>query len=42
MALVQKKDNKTLAGVLRTQITIVTHSSPSCFVTLRTHVMRLG
>ena len=32
----------TLVGVLRTQITFVTHSSPSCSVTLRTQVIRLN
>ena len=34
MVLVQNKYKNTLVGVLRTQITFVTHSSPSCYVTL--------
>ena len=34
--LVQNKYKNTIVGVLRTQITFVTHSSPSCYVTLRT------
>ena len=43
MVLVQNKYKNTLVGVLRTQITFVTHSSPSCscHVTLRTQVIRL-
>ena len=41
MVLVQNKYKNTLVGVLRTQITFVTHSSPSCYVTLRTQVIRL-
>ena len=42
MDLVQNKYKNTLVGVLRTQITFVTHSSPSCYVTLRTQVIRLN
>ena len=42
MVLVQNKYNSTLVGVLRTQITFVTHSSPSCYVTLRTQMIRLN
>ena len=42
MVLVQNKYKNTLVGVLRTQITFVTHSSPSCYVTLRTQVIRLS
>ena len=42
MVLVQNKYKNTLVGVLRTQITFVTHSSPSCYVTLRTQVIRLN
>ena len=42
MVLVQNKYKNTLVGVLRTQITFVTHSSPSCYVTLRTRVIRLN
>ena len=42
MVLVQNKYKYTLVGVLRTQITFVTHSSPSCYVTLRTRVIRLN
>ena len=42
MVLVQNKYENTLFGVLRTQITFVTHSSPSCYVTLRTQVIRLN
>ena len=41
MVLVQNKYKNTLVGVLRTQITFVTHSSPSCYVKLRTQVIRL-
>ena len=41
MVLVQNKYKNTLVGV-RTQITFVTHSSPSCYVTLRTQVIRLN
>ena len=41
MVLVQNKCKNTRVGVLRTQITFVTHSSPSCYVTLRTQVIRL-
>ena len=40
--LAQNKYKNTLIGVLRTQITFVTHSSPSCYVTLRTQVIRLN
>ena len=40
MVVVQNEYKNTLGGVLRTQITFVTHSSPSCYVTLRTEVMR--
>ena len=42
MVLVQNKYKYTLVGVLRTQITFVTHSSPSCCVPLRTQVIRLN
>ena len=42
MVLEQNKYKNTLVGVLRTQITFVTHSSPSCYVTLRTQVIRLN
>ena len=42
MVLVQNKYKNTLVGVLRTHITFVTHSSPLCYVTLRTQVMRLN
>ena len=42
MVLVQNKYINTLIGVLRTQITFVTHSSPWCYVTLRTRVIRLN
>ena len=42
MVLVQNKYKNTLVGVLRTQIAFVTHSSPSCYVTLRTQVIRLN
>ena len=42
MVLVQNKYKNTLVGGLRTQITFVTHSSPSCYVTLRTQVIRLN
>ena len=42
MVLVQNKYKNTLFGVLRTKITFVTHSSPSCYVTLRTQVIRLN
>ena len=42
MVLVQNKYKNTLVGVLRTQTTFVTHSSPSCYVTLRTQVIRLN
>ena len=42
MVLVQNKYKNTLVGVLRTQITFVMHSSPSCYVTLRTQVIRLN
>ena len=42
MVLVQNKYKNTLIGVLRTQLTFVTHSSPSCYVTLRTQVIRLN
>ena len=38
MVLVQNKYKSTLVGVLRAQMTFVTHSSPSCYVTLRTQV----
>ena len=41
MVLVQNKYKNTLVGVLRTQITFVMHSSPSCYVTLRTQVIKL-
>ena len=42
MVLEQNKYKNTLVGVLRTQITFVTHSSHSCYVTLRTQVIRLN
>ena len=42
MVLVQNEYKNTLVGVLRTQITFVTHSSPSCYVTLRTQDTRLN
>ena len=42
MVLVQNEYKNTLVGVLRTHITFVTHSSPSCYVTLRTQVIRLN
>ena len=42
MVLVQNKYKNTLVGILRIQITFVTHSSPSCYVTLRTQVIRLN
>ena len=37
--LAQNKYKNTLVGVLRTNITFNTHSSPSCYVTLRTQVI---
>ena len=42
MVLVQNKYKNTLVGVLRTQMTFVTHSSPSCYVTFCTQVIRLN
>ena len=42
MVLVQNKYKNTLIGVLRTQITFITHASHSCYVTLRVHVIRLN
>ena len=42
MVLVQNRYKNTLACVLRTQITFVMHSSPSCYVALRTQVIRLN
>ena len=42
MVLVHNKYKNSLVGVLGTQITFVSHSSPSCYVTLRTHVIRLN
>ena len=42
MVLIQNKYKNTLISILRTQITFVTHSSPSCYVTLRTQVIRLN
>ena len=42
MVLVQNKYKNTLVGVPRTQITFVTHSSPSCYVALSTQVIRLN
>ena len=42
MDLVQNKYKNTFVGVLRTQIIFVTHSSPSCYVTLCTQVIRLN
>ena len=41
-AIIQNKYKNTFVGVLRTHITFVTHSSPSCYVTLRTQVIRLN
>ena len=41
MVLAQNKYKNSLVGVLGTQITLVSHSSPSCYVTLRTQVIRL-
>ena len=40
MVLVQNKYKNTLVGVLRTQITFVTHSSPSCYVMPGLHLQR--
>ena len=42
MVLVQNKYKNTLVSVLRTQTIFVTHSSPSCYVTLCTKVIRLN
>ena len=42
MVLVQNKYINTLVGVQRTQTTFVKHSSPSCYVTLRTQVIRIN
>ena len=42
MVLVQNKYKNTLVGVLRTQITFVAHSTPSCYATLCTQVIRLN
>ena len=42
MVLVQNKYKNSLVGVLGTQITFVSHSSPSCYVTFRTQVIRLN
>ena len=42
MVLVQNKCENTLVCVPRIQITFVTHSSPSCYVTLRAQVIRLN
>ena len=42
MVLVQNKYKNSLVGVLGTQITFVSHSSPSCYVTLCTQVIRLN
>ena len=42
MVLVQNKYKNALVGVLKTQITFVMHSSPSCYVTLRTQVIMLN
>ena len=42
MVYVQNKYKNTLVGVLRTHITFITHSSPECYVTLRTQVIRLN
>ena len=42
MILVQNKYKNSLVGVQRTQITLVAHSSPSCYVTLHTQVIRLN
>ena len=42
MVLVQNKYKNSLVGVLGTKITFVSHSSPSCYVTLRTQVIRLN
>ena len=42
MVLVQNRYKNTLVGVLRTQTTFVAHSSPLCYVTLRTQLIRLN
>ena len=42
MVLVQNRDKDTLVCVLRTRITCVMHSSPSCYITLCTQVIRLN
>ena len=42
MVLVQNKYTNTLVGVQRTQITFGTHSSHSCYVTIRIQVTRLN
>ena len=43
MVLVQNEYIKNHpVGVLRTQTTFVTHSSPSCYVAVRTQVTRLN
>ena len=39
MVLALNKYKNTLVSVLRTQITFVTQSSPSCYVTLCTQVI---
>ena len=39
MVLAQNEYKNTLVGVLRTKTTFVTHSSPSCYVTLRTQTI---
>ena len=40
MVLVQNKYKNTLVGVLKT--TVITHSSPSCYITLCSQVVRLN
>ena len=42
MVLVQNKYKNTLVGVLITQITFITHSSHSCYVTLHIQVIRIN
>ena len=42
IVIVQNKYKNTLVGVLRTKITFVTHSTPSCYVTFCTQVIWLN
>ena len=42
MVLVHNKYKNTLVGALRTQMSFVMRSLPSCYVTLRTQVIRLN